>query len=220
MSTSSRCVIAQAAPRATLPRVDEKTSPKSLGADRAARVRKELRALVESFGRGGQTKAAKLLGVSQQHLSRLIREREPEDPGVFLAQRLADVTNRTYDTLTLGEDAVRARGAVDSHVVYDTVRSPKFGALPGWEAALADAKKKYRHIREEAWAGVARSSAAEFPNGGVLDAGILLSLADSWERMQAARPQTEAEVQAEIDADEPLESVEEHIAEMKKGEKK
>ncbi len=95
----------------------------------------------------------------------------------------------------------------ESHVVYDHARSPKFGALPDWDATLAQAKKKYRHVRDDAWAGAARASTAEFPNGGKLDPDLLLSLAQNWEWMQAARPQTEAEAQAEIDADEPLDPV-------------
>jgi hypothetical protein len=92
-----------------------------------------------------------------------------------------------------------------TYVERDPSERPIYSNLPSWPAALASAKSIFRNIPADVWDAVGRSSPAEFPQDGVLDAGILLKLAEAVLAMRNAPRKTEAEVQAEIDADEPLE---------------
>lgn len=174
---------------------------KSLTPEQAALVRERLRELLEKEGYGGQTRVAKALDISQQHISRMTRARNPEDPGVLVALRLADVLGVSFDGL-IGRKVPGSRE--ESRVVRDPSTVPIFGNHPDWETALTAARERYRRIPPEAWEGASQMSAAMFPERGMLTPEMVAQLARTWEEMQAAPRKTEAEVQAEIDADEPL----------------
>lgn len=79
---------------------------KSIDGPAAKHVRQALLAFVARFP--NQLDAAKRLGVSQQHISRMVRADNPDPPGIYVAIDLARELGMTFEELTRGQEIVIA----------------------------------------------------------------------------------------------------------------
>lgn len=134
---------------------------KSLSKAESDRVRAHLNRLVQTHGT--QVAVAKLLGVSQQTVSQVLRG---DAAGVVLAKRVADALSLTFDEV-LGRSTPQDE--------------PKLGSLPGWTEAEAEARRRFRYVPEAAWTAVANLRTAQPPRR--LTPDWIGALASDWARV-------------------------------------
>lgn len=126
------------------------------------RILEALRQAVAS--EGSQRRAAKVLGLTQQHISRLLRTpRHPQDrPGVHIARRLAAYMGITEEELLTGQPPEVG---------------PRLRELPGWWEARQEAQKRLPVLRNS-WLDLVGE--IRHPRPPRLSADFLASLAMTW----------------------------------------
>lgn len=166
-------------------------SGKSFSDEENARIRAGARTLLDQYGT--KTDLARALGVAQPTVSTFLRADAPDGAGVQLAEAIARELGVTLDELRTGKPApTPPPGTV-----------PRFGDLPGWAAAEAEARQKFgRRLPSYAWQVSRSMMGAQAP--AKIDAVTVFSLTSSlWEMMsddvraEALRLQAEEEMAAE-----------------------
>ena len=165
---------------------------KSFSNEENARIRTAGRELLKRHA--SQVALAEALGVSQPTLSNFLRVEHPTGAGVQLANAIAHAYGVTLDELRTGAPR-SASGA-----------APRFGDMPGWDAAETEARRIYgKRLPPYAWSAARQLMGAQTPT--VLNAVTVYNLVASyWEMMsdevraEAIRQQAEEEMARE-DAD-------------------
>ena len=127
---------------------EKRRGPRTLAPDEAQRVKEAIERLLAKAT--SQRELARQLGCSPQAISRVTLG---QDPGQTIARQVADALGIPLERLLRG----------DAADLSDTSLEPRFGALAGWTAAEAEARRRYRHIPEAAWQAVANLRGAAVP---------------------------------------------------------
>lgn len=127
----------------------EKRRINALRPEQDERVRVAVREILTDLRT--QAAVAKRLGFSQQTVGRHLGG---VPAGPQLAEAVARATGRTYDELVHGIS--RAESVLEE---------PSLSTLPGWDAAEALARKRFKHLPEHAWTAVRglRTAKAQMP---------------------------------------------------------
>lgn len=144
-------------------RMTKRQGPRSLSPEESARIRTIVERLVEEAGT--QSELARRLGVSSQAISRVMKG---EQAGVTLARRIADATGTRIEHLLGGEAGGEER------------MEPRLSSLVGWDAAEAEARRRFRFVPDSAWDAVRNLRTAQPPR--VITADWIGSIASDWAR--------------------------------------
>jgi transcriptional regulator with XRE-family HTH domain len=168
---------------AQTPRVGRMPGPestRSLSPDESERVRAEVRKLVTRLGT--QAHVAEATGLSQQQISLMLK------PGAMIgvqsARKVATYLGATFDDMLSGSEAAP--------------REPALRTVAGFDAAVAEARQRYRHIPPEMWDTLAEVKTAKAPPR--ITAAFLYGMANSWLEAMSSVDAEGAEIQREMAA--------------------